>query len=172
MIYFNAARLNHKLPTYVSWKPDPYSVAINAFSASWSKSYMYCFRPFSVIWKVLKKIRDNTAEAIIITPHWPTQSSFPAALQMCIAQPLVFESQHLELPGTIKKHPLSPKIELMALHVSGDILKTNLFRQRQKKLSWHPGGIVDRTDMPQSLKNAKLFVIKGMSIPCLCLSQT
>ena len=88
-----ATRLNHKLPIYVSWKPDPYSVSINAFSVSWSQSYMHCFLPFSVIWKVLKKIRDNTAEAIVITPHWPTQSWFPAALQMCIAQPLVFGSR-------------------------------------------------------------------------------
>ena len=167
-----ATRLNHKLPMYVSWKPDPYSVAIDAFSVSWSQSYIYCFPPSSVIWKVLKKIRDNTAEAIIITPHWPTQSWFQATLQMCTAQPLVFGSRHLELPGTIKKHPLSPKMELLALHVSGDILKTNLFRQRQKKLSSHPGGIVHRTDMPQSLKNGKPFVIKGMSIPCLYLSQT
>ena len=167
-----ATRLNHKLPIYVSWKPDIYSVSINAFPVSWSQSYMYCFLPFSVIWKVLKRVRDNTAEAIVITPHWPTQSWFPAALQMCIAQPLVFGSRHMHLPGTIKKHPLSPKMELLALHVSGNILKTNLFRQRQKKLSLHPGRIVHRTDMPQSLKNGNLFVIKGVSIPCLRLSQT
>ena len=50
-----ATRLNHKLPIYVSWNPDPYSVSINAFSVSWSQSYMYCFPPFSVIWKVQKK---------------------------------------------------------------------------------------------------------------------
>ena len=41
-----ATRLNHKLPMYVSWKPDPYSVSINAFSVSWSQSYMYCCFPF------------------------------------------------------------------------------------------------------------------------------
>ena len=167
-----ATRLNHKLPIYVSWKPDPYSVSTNAFSVSWSQSYVYCFPPFSVIWKVLKKIRDDTAEAIMIVPHWPTQSWFPAAIQMCIAQPLVFGSQHLKLPGTAKKHPLSPKLELLALHVSGDTFKTNLFRQRQKKLSLHPGGIAHRIDMPPSLKNGKPFVVKGVLIPCLRLSQT
>ena len=167
-----ATRLNHKLPIYVSWKPDPYSVSINAFSVSWSQSYVYCFPPFSVIWKVLKKIRDDTAEAIMIVPHWPTQSWFPAAIQMCIAQPLVFRSQHLKLPGTAKKHPLSPKLELLALHVSGNTFKTNLFCQRQKKLSLHPGGIAHRIDTPPSLKNGKPFVVKGVSIPCLHLSQT
>ena len=28
------SRLNHKLPKYVSWKPDPKSIAVNAFSLS------------------------------------------------------------------------------------------------------------------------------------------
>ena len=105
------------------------------FSVSWSQSYIYCFPPFSVIWKVLRKIRDDTAKAIITTPLWPAQSWLPAALQVCTAEPLVFGSRHLELPGTTKKHPLSPQMELLALHVSGDTLKTNVFCRRQKKLS-------------------------------------
>ena len=29
-----ASMLNHKLPKYVSWKPDPKSIAVNAFSLS------------------------------------------------------------------------------------------------------------------------------------------
>ena len=33
-----ATRLNHKLPIYVSWKPDPYSVSINVLSVLWSQS--------------------------------------------------------------------------------------------------------------------------------------
>ena len=121
---------------------------------------------------VLKKIRDDTAEAIMIVPHWPTQSWFPAAIQICIAQPPVFGSQHLKLPGTAKKHPLSPKLELLALHVSGDTFKTNLFCQRQKKLPLHPGRIAHRIVTPPSLKNGKPFAVKGVLIPCLRLSQT
>ena len=50
-----ATRLNHKLPIYVSWKPDPYSVSINAFSVSWYQSYMYCFPPFSVISETIQQ---------------------------------------------------------------------------------------------------------------------
>ena len=36
-----ATRTNHKLPEYVSWKPDPGSVAIDAFSITWNK-FIYC----------------------------------------------------------------------------------------------------------------------------------
>ena len=54
-----APRLNHKLPKYVSWKPDPKSIAVNAFSLSWEETYSYCFPPFSIIWKVLRKVRED-----------------------------------------------------------------------------------------------------------------
>ena len=70
-----ATRTNHKLPEYVSWKPDPRSVAIDAFSITWNK-FIYCFPPFSIIWKVLKKIRQELSTAILILPFWPTQAGF------------------------------------------------------------------------------------------------
>ena len=38
-----ASRLNHKLKSYVSWKPDPGSIACNAFSIDWDGIYGYCF---------------------------------------------------------------------------------------------------------------------------------
>ena len=154
----NCPCMSHGSQTHILY------LSCNAFSVSCSQSYMCCFPPLSVIWKVLKKFKDDTAEAIIIIPHWPTQSWFQAALQMCIARPLVFESWHLELPGTTKKQPLSPKLELLVLHLSSDTFKSNLFRQMQKKLSLHPGGKALRTDMRQSLRNGKPFVIKGVSV--------
>ena len=36
-------RLNHQLPKYVSWKPDPGACHIDAFSFSWSGMFVYIF---------------------------------------------------------------------------------------------------------------------------------
>ena len=36
-----ASRLSHKLKSYVSWKPDPGSIACNAFSIDWDGMYGY-----------------------------------------------------------------------------------------------------------------------------------
>ena len=38
-----ASRLSHKLPKYVSWKPDPKSFAVNAFSLFWEKLILIVF---------------------------------------------------------------------------------------------------------------------------------
>ena len=50
---------NHKLPCYASWKPDPESSIIDAMSASWSNRFLYMFLPFSMMWPVLTKIKED-----------------------------------------------------------------------------------------------------------------
>ena len=50
------SRLNHKVPHYVSWKPDPGAKFVNAFHMNWANSYFYCFPPFGVIASWLQKI--------------------------------------------------------------------------------------------------------------------
>ena len=41
-----ASRLNFKIPTYVSWKPDPYAKYVNALFMQWKKMLFLCFSPF------------------------------------------------------------------------------------------------------------------------------
>ena len=36
-----ASRLNHKLEKYISFRPDPNAMAVDAFSISWTKQYVY-----------------------------------------------------------------------------------------------------------------------------------
>ena len=68
-----ASRLNHQLPTYAAWRPDPNAVAIDAFTLDWSKQFNYCFPPFCVISRVLAKIQEDRARAILVVPLWDTQ---------------------------------------------------------------------------------------------------
>ena len=51
-----ASRLNKQLPDYVVYRPNPESIAIDAFTINWEKLKFYAFPPFSVIAAVLKKI--------------------------------------------------------------------------------------------------------------------
>ena len=41
-----ASRLNFKIPTYVSWKPDPDVKQVNALFMQWGKYLFLCFSPF------------------------------------------------------------------------------------------------------------------------------
>ena len=44
-----AFRLNKQCLPYVSWRPDPEALFIDAFSVDWSKFYFYAFAPFILI---------------------------------------------------------------------------------------------------------------------------
>ena len=43
-----AARFNHLVTTYVSWKADLAAVAVDAFTISWKQYWFYAFPPLSV----------------------------------------------------------------------------------------------------------------------------
>lgn len=69
-----ASRLNHKLDIYVSLRPDPHAFAVDNFSLMWTEKLYYIFAPFSLIARVLQKMEQDTSEAVIIAPLWPTQA--------------------------------------------------------------------------------------------------
>ena len=54
-----ASRLNNKLPTYFSWRPDPFCNGVNVFSQSWDCKYGYAFPPVNQISKVLHKLNSR-----------------------------------------------------------------------------------------------------------------
>ncbi|XP_043484810.1 uncharacterized protein LOC122512807 [Leptopilina heterotoma] len=68
---------NNKCPKFVSWFPDPESVAIDAMTIPWGNTYFYAFPPFSLILRVIKKIIEDRAEGVLVVPFWPTQENSP-----------------------------------------------------------------------------------------------
>ena len=84
-----ASRLNRQLTQYVSYHPDPFATATDAFSISWCDLKFYMFPPFSCISRCLQKIKQETASGIIIVPQWPTQPFYPVLLKMLIQPPHV-----------------------------------------------------------------------------------
>ncbi|XP_071820912.1 uncharacterized protein [Apostichopus japonicus] len=68
-----ASRLNKQIDKHVSWKPDPNALFIDAFTFNWHDYFFYAFTPFSLIGRVLQKIRSDKAKGIIIVPCWTTQ---------------------------------------------------------------------------------------------------
>ena len=96
-----ASRLNNQFPQYVSFKPDPGAVAVDAFSLNLRYLKFYAFPPFSVISAFLQQVREDRASGILIMPNWPTQAWFPQAMQMCVEPPITLHpAKHLlQLPG-------------------------------------------------------------------------
>ena len=63
-----ATRANKKVNKYISWKRDSDSIVVDAFSVTWEKCFNHCFPPFNLIWRVLIKIKKESANTILITP--------------------------------------------------------------------------------------------------------
>ena len=53
-----ATRLNTQLQRFSSWKPDPESELVNAFSFIWNQLFYYIFPPFSLISRCVQKYRE------------------------------------------------------------------------------------------------------------------
>ena len=72
-----ASRVNAQLKSYVSWRPDPDAMAVDAFTLDWSKCRAFCFPSFSLISRVLQMLDLYQAECVIVVPFWITQGGSP-----------------------------------------------------------------------------------------------
>ena len=134
-----ATRLNCQLSTYCSWKLEPGSTYVDAFSIDWRNYTFYAFPPFNLIARCVQKITQDKAKGILIVPLWQT-------------------------PPKLLPHPLHKKLHLMVCPLSGNPLENSTFLQKQQKLSWHHGEHGLKSNTRHTLRNTWTFVVKGVSI--------
>ena len=87
-----ASRLNRQIDTFVSYVPDPEAMHVNAFTLDWSQYVFYCFPPFACIGRIIRKIINDKARGILITPDWPTQYWYPLLLDISDVLPFILFS--------------------------------------------------------------------------------
>ena len=133
-----ASRLNKQLVRFVSWKPDPFAEMIDAFSVDWNNLYFYAFPPFSLISRVLRKLREDNGECVIVAPLWTTQTWYPTLMEMIIDSPYIIPKHVLSLPGTTKTQNLDNKLVLMACRLSGNSYRSEKYRAQFIMASWRP----------------------------------
>lgn len=81
----------------------------------------YAFPPFSLMPRVLKKIREDRASVIVVAPFWPGQDWYLEFERMSVEHPIIFQpSNHLLLsPCRNLIHPLARQLSLTAAMLSG-----------------------------------------------------
>ena len=141
-----ASRLNNKLSKYVSWKPDPHSYKVDAFSLQWDE-FAYVFPPFVLLSKVLSKIVQDRATAIVIFPYWTSQVWFPRLLKL-LSSPIYLFSREVKLflpwdPSIV--HPLQNSLQLATAKLSGDIMQTRAFHRQFPSFSCHHKETIPRS---------------------------
>lgn len=157
-----ASRLSHQISNYASWSFDPGASAVDAVTICWSNMSPYIFPPFSLISRILSKIKSDTVEKdIIIVPFWPTQSWFSLLISVIISLPvrLPRHKDLIVMPTTGETNPLLRKTDFIAAVLSGNLSEdisniiTSSWRKRTNKqydLCWRNWvfGVVDNMPIP------------------------
>ena len=82
-----ASRACHRIPSCLSWKADPHNLATDAFQQSWKHwGLLYAFPPFSMIEKVLLKVKTEEGDVI---PSWLAQPWYSQVLELSVTEPLL-----------------------------------------------------------------------------------
>ena len=160
---FFASRLNFQISTYCSWRGDPHSAHIDAFTMNWSGYEFYAFLPFSLLPNCLQKIRQDRAHVILIAHLWPTQPWFPLLLQYLCDQPWILlpRPDLLKHPSHSRPHPLHKKLHLMVCPVSGEPSAATTFQKKLPMCSWPLGGQARRNSTKPILTNGWRFAVRG-----------
>lgn len=160
-----ASRINTQVPTYVSWKPDPSAAYINAFSVNWENRSLYAFLPFRIIGRVLRRLQEDRATLLTILPLWPTQVWFPKALQLLAGPPLLLPQNPLILPQSPgSAHPQADNLMLTAMLLSGNRLKTKVFRKQLPSFYFNHGDMAQNSNIGHIFKDGCHFVSAGKLI--------
>ena len=108
-----------KCKKFFSWKKDPESISVDAFTFSWKYLICYPFSPFSVILRVLRKIIAGEAEGILIVPHWATQPLYPMFKSLSISAHIMLGPDITLLSSPFsRQQPLSQKLTLAEARLS------------------------------------------------------
>ena len=106
---------------------------IDTFTCNWNLflcSYIFC--PFSLIHRAVRKIIEESVEAICIIPDWPTAMWYPLITKICIKPPLVLPHRKttLMLPHKPDQvHPLFPKFDYLHVTYQGNVFIARVFRK-------------------------------------------
>ena len=163
-----ASRINHKLPSYVSWKKDAMAWKIDAFSIRWSNIYSYVFPPFRLILRCLQKIDLEEADCVIIIPVWKSQVWFTKLISLLVDVPVLLprKSNLLHHPlQTDNAHPILSHSHLAACRLSGKSFKVQAFQRTLSTLSSPPGVPAHDANTPSTCGSGLCFVLNNKKIP-------
>ena len=110
----------HQLRKYASWRPVPFTIAMDTFTMSWQKEVGFAFPLFSLIGRCLQKVSLEGCTVVLVTPVWDVQPWYPILLDLLIEYPLLLLSHSLVDPfNRVPLLVLQDQLQLAAWKLSG-----------------------------------------------------
>ena len=151
---------------YVSRLPDPQALAQDAFSFQWSSIPLaWIHPPWVLIDRILAKIFNDQAEALILTPIWPSATWYPRLLTMSCDLPLKICPSHQALFNAYQHDQPPMQTPLAIWRISGKHMFTQELVTTQLKSYWP-----DIANQPMLItkhisKHGEAGVLHGITIP-------
>jgi len=167
-----ATRINSQCEKFFAWHKDPDAIGIDAMLHEWRANNIYGFPPFSIIGKVLRKIKEEELEVSLILPLWPSQFWFGRALHMVVEAPRLLpkSKEILVLPQEPDRvHSLWNKLKLTLFKLSGNPSKVKDFQQKLQPSLGKLGEKGLRDNIGLITRNGCFFVINEKLVHCLHL---
>ena len=117
-----ATSANHQCSVFFSPFRDPMAAGTDAFLQCWDRLQAYAFPPWSVIPRVLVKLRASPGmELTLIAPYWPQRPWFPDLLHLSLAPPVALPLRRdlLRLPQSHCLYQGLHRLQLHAWRLSG-----------------------------------------------------
>jgi hypothetical protein len=106
---------------FVTWGYNPQALACDAFSLTWDMNNVLIFPPFSLIGRVLRKVREDGPRGLLIAPVWRTQPWWTALQKLMVGRPVFYipvAQGTLVWPGQPDRtFPLQGRMALVAVEV-------------------------------------------------------
>ena len=129
------SRLNAQLPVYCSLVPDDQAALEDAFRHPWDNLDVYAFPPFSLLGKVLSRVRQSRNCSItLVAPLWADRDWFADLLLLLTHQPLALPlwDDVVHQPHNDLLHPGVPALKLHSWRLSSNSSESRAFREERR----------------------------------------
>ena len=137
-----ASRENRQINRYACWQPNPECTWVNAMDYKWNDENAWVNPPFSMISRILSKVRTERSTITMVAPLWYAQPWFPALLEMMIDLPYILPHHDLTFlrPNSLEQ-TRCPEWTTAVWRLSGTPSRQQDFRRKLSTIFSSPGRI-------------------------------
>lgn len=142
-----ATHQDRRLRRYVSWSPQPGALWTDAMAKSWVGENGWANPPFSLLFQLLHKVRQEGSTISLLVPFWPSSPWMPMLLSMLVEAPVILPRVSGQYVHPLVHGGATPRWLTLACRISGKPSYLKVSRRRLLRRFSKPGSLRLRKTM-------------------------